>query len=103
MAGADDVRARLAELLGRPVARVGKVRKTDENPPRISVIDVISAITGQTGANAGHYYGRLQDAHPDVCSICTNVKFTDTKGRKGQKNTPVTDVRGIVPTLDSAT
>ena len=40
----DDAPAQLAALLGREAVRI---RKTDENPPRISIIDVVEAITGQ--------------------------------------------------------
>ena len=34
--------------------------------------------------------------HPDLTTICGQVKFTDCKGRKGNRGTPVIDVRGIV-------
>ena len=37
----DDIPAQLAALLGRKAVRI---RKTDETPPRISVIDLASAI-----------------------------------------------------------
>ena len=62
------------------------------SPPHVSVVDVVAAITGMTGANAGHYYERLRDSHPEVCTICTNYRFPG----RGQRNTPVTDARGIV-------
>ena len=38
----DDVPTQLAALLGREVV---SIRKTSETPPRISVIDVVEAIT----------------------------------------------------------
>ena len=92
----DDIRAQLAALLGKPLARIGQVRKTDETPPRVSVIDVICAVMGLNGNNAAMTFARLKDEHPDLTTICGQVKFTDCKGRKGNRGTPVIDVRGIV-------
>ena len=86
-----DIRQPLAALLGKEATDIANIRKTD-SPPRISVVDVVAAITGMTGANAGHYYERLRDSHPEVCTICTNYRFPG----RGQRNTPVTDARGIV-------
>ena len=45
----DGIPAQLAALLGHPVKRI---RITDETPPRISVIDVATAITGKHVRNA---------------------------------------------------
>ena len=92
----DGIRAQLAALLGKPLARIGQVRKTDETPPRVSVIDVICAVMGLNGNNAAMTFARLKDEHPDLTTICGQVKFTDCKGRKGNRGTPVIDVRGIV-------
>ena len=69
-----------------------QIRTTDETPARISVIDVVQAITDMTKSNAGHYYERIKDAHPEVCTNCTNFRF---RGR-GQRDTPITDIKGIV-------
>ena len=41
------------------------------------------------------FYYALQ-ACPIVSAKCTDVKFPDSRGRKGQRNTKVTDVCGIV-------
>jgi len=46
-------------------------------------------------SNAGHYFDRMKDVHPEVC--CTNFRF---RGR-GQRDTPITDVRGIIEALSS--
>ena len=75
----DDIRAQLAALLGKPLARIGQVRKTDETPPRVSVIDVICAVMGLNGNNAAMTFARLKDEHPDLTTICGQVKFTDCK------------------------
>ena len=61
-----DIRQQLAKLLGKPVARVGHVRKTDETPPRISVIDVATLVTGKSVRNAARDVGFVQDRHPEV-------------------------------------
>ena len=59
----DDVPAQLAALLGREAVRI---RKTDENPPRISIIDVVEAITGQAKNNAGKTLERIKESYPKV-------------------------------------
>ena len=69
-----------------------QIRKTDENLPQISVIDVVVAITGQTQSKSAVAFKRLQHDHPEVTANSSDFKF---RGR-GQRDTPVTDVRGIV-------
>ena len=59
----------LGALLGKEVK---KIRVTGEVPPRISTIDVVVAITGQTATNAGHYLDRLKANYPEVSSTSTN-------------------------------
>ncbi len=87
-----DIRQQLATLLGKEATEIANIRRTSGTPLRISVVDVVAAIAEQTGANAGHYFERLQNSHPEVCTSCTNFKFPG----RGQKHTPVTDARGIV-------
>ena len=68
----DDIPAQLAALLGREMVQI---RKTADDPPRVSVIDVVQALSGMTKSNAGHYVDRLKEAHPEVCADCTNYRF----------------------------
>ena len=89
MAEPPSIQQQLAALLGRDVKQV---RKTDEQPPRVSVIDVISAILGVSGNVAAVTMGRMKAEYPEVTSGCCDFKF---KGR-GQRDTPVTCVCGIV-------
>ena len=89
-----DIRQQLATLLGKET--VGPIRKTDEDPPRISIIDVIAVITGKDKNQAAEDLRRLTARHPDVKANCFNVKFRDSRGRRGQKDTLVTDARGMV-------
>ena len=79
----DDIPAQLAALLGRKTVRI---RKTGEAPPRVSVIDVVSAITGKDARHAAEQLRRLVAQYPDVDSNCVHVKFPDSRGRKGQKD-----------------
>ena len=53
-----------------------RIRKTAEDPPRVSVIDTIVVITGQSQANSGHTWQRLSQSYPDVCQSVTNFKFS---------------------------
>ena len=59
----EDIPAQLAALLGREVVNI---RKTSETPPRISVIDVVEAITGQAKNNAGKTLELIKESHPEV-------------------------------------
>ena len=86
----------LSDLLGR---KVKQIRKTDEVPPRISVIDVTVVITGQDANNAAKVLNRVRERFSDVTPFWSDVKFPDARGRKGQTATPVACVRGIVETL----
>ena len=89
----DGIPKQLAALLGRETVQI---RRTSETPPRVSVIDVISAITGKDGRHAAEQLRRLVAQYPDVDSNCVHVKFPDSRGRKGQKDTPSTCVKVIV-------
>ena len=79
----------LAALLGYPIKRI---RTTDEVPPRISVIDLATAITKKDANHAAQDVGYVKDRHPEVTQILGDFKFRG----KGQKHTPVTDTRGAV-------
>ena len=79
----------LAALLGRGTMQI---RKTNETPPRISIIDVAIAVTGKTHHDAAQDYRRLLNQYPEVGTNCSHLKFPG----RGQRDTPVVDVRGIV-------
>ena len=71
----DDIKTQLANILGRPLARIGQIRKTDETPPRISVIDVVIVITGKNPRNAARDVGFLKERYPDVTQKLSRVIF----------------------------
>ena len=58
-----DIQAQLSTLLGREVQQL---RITDDDPPYISVIDIVQAITGMAKNNAGNYFDRVKVSHPEV-------------------------------------
>ena len=64
----DDIPTQLAALLGK--RRVAQIRKTDENPPRISIIDVIATISGKDKNQAAEDLRRISAGHPEVKAIC---------------------------------
>ena len=72
-------------------AALARVRMTAESPLRVSVYDVIEAITSQDGNQAGLSFRRLAERFPEVQSICVNFKFPG----QGQRPTAVADARGI--------
>ena len=87
-----DLRTQLATLLGRDIHDIAIVRKTNESPPRISIIDVIAIIIQQKNRNAHNYFKRMKNTHPEICAHCEDYLFPGSK----QKKTPVTNARGIV-------
>ena len=91
MAGSseDDIPVQLAALFGRETVRI---RKTDEMPPRISVIDVVQAITGKDARHAAQEVRTICSAHPEVDQILVHFLFRG----QGQRKTYVTSVRGVI-------
>jgi hypothetical protein len=72
-------------------AALATIRKTTEDPPRISVYDLISAVVGNSAA-ARKAFSRLNE----VVTQCRNLhKFPGS----GQRPTPVVDARGAVEIL----
>ena len=82
MAGSsgDDIPTQLATLLGKEVVQI---RKTEETPPRVSVIDVISAFVGKDARHAAEQLRRLVAQYPEVDSNCVLFKFPS----RGQRDT----------------
>ena len=86
----DDIQHQLATLLGS--SAVGQIRKTDEEPSRISVIDVATLVTGKDARKAAQDVGFVKDRYPEVAQNLGLFKFTG----RAQRNTPVATCRGVV-------
>ena len=71
----DGIPAQLAAFLGHPIKRIWI---PDETPPRISVIDVATAITGKHVRNAA------RKKHPEVFQKLGHFRFP----RQSQRSTP---------------
>ena len=71
---------------------VRQIRKTAEDPPRVSVLDTISVITGLETNGSSVVYNRLKEQFPEVALTCSNFKFSG----RGQRETPVTCAKGAV-------
>ena len=67
-----------------------KIRKTDENPPRVAVFDLIAVMTGQRDA-ARKIYSRLVQTYSEAKAIISFHKF---KGR-GQQLIPVVPIADV--------
>ena len=74
---------------------VRRIRKTAEDPPRVSVIDTVALITGHSPTVCSHTLQRLKDSYPEVGSDWSNFRFAG----RGQRDTPVSDARGIVEVI----
>ena len=57
------------------------IRKTDETPPRIYVMNVAALITGKNHDAAAQDFRRMSERYPDVSAKCTDAKFPDSHGR----------------------
>ena len=88
----EDIPVQLATLLGKPTVRI---RRTGEVPPRVSIIDVVAAITSHSQSNSAVTFARLKEEYPDVVMNCSEARFPDARGHRGQKDTPVADAKGI--------
>ena len=84
-----DIQQELAKLLGREALQI---RKTREEPPRISVIDLATAITQKDATNAARDVGAVRERHPEVSQNLSDFKFPG----RGQRETPVANIRGAV-------
>ena len=67
----DDIPAQLAALLGRGRVRI---RKTNESPPRISIIDVVIAVTRKTHCDAAQDFRFLLIQYTEVGTNCSNLR-----------------------------
>ena len=84
-----DILAQLAALLGKEAVRI---RKTEEERPRISVIDVATLVTGKDARKAPQDVGFVKNRYPEVAR---NLGLFKCSGR-AQRNTPVATCRGVV-------
>ena len=57
----DGIPKQLAALLGRETVRI---RKTDENPPRMPIVDSIVAVSGGSQHDAARNLRRISDQSP---------------------------------------
>ena len=86
------IHGQFSTILGRGVKQL---RKTNDRPPRVSVIDTICAITDKDGRHAAEALRDLISKYPEVDGNIVHFKF---KGR-GQRETPITDARGIIEVI----
>ena len=86
----DDICKQLAAAVGEDVQQV---RKTAEVPPRVSVIDVLTAITGHDRNVAASDLRRLVAKYPDLRD---KVDFEYQFQGARQRKTPVAGVGAIV-------
>ena len=68
-----DLMASLTELTD---GTVNQIRKTAEDPPRISVYDVLQLVTGCSSQHSTQVYQRLVQNFPDVLTECVNFKVS---------------------------
>ena len=65
------------------------IRQTAEVPSRLSVFDVLGAVTGYPDNHSRVMFQRLRDAHPEIATVCCHAKFP------GKRPTPVVEIRNV--------
>ena len=81
----------MASLTSLNSESVRHIRKTAETPPRLSVLDVISLVTGHSSTVCSHTLQTLLQNYPDVGRHLSYFKFQG----QGQRETHVADAHGI--------
>ena len=84
-----DIQQELATLLGKAKRQI---RITRESAPRISVIDLATAITQKDAKNAARDVAAVRDRLPEVSQNLSDFKFPG----RGQRETPVANIRGAI-------
>ena len=51
---------------------VRQIRKTAEDPPRVSVYDVLQVVTGCSATNCSTVFSRVSEAFPEVITNCAH-------------------------------
>ena len=87
----------MASLSSLTDTAVKEVRKRVEDPPRVSVLDVIGAITGHTPSVCSHTLHTLLQNYLEVGSKLCIFKFSG----RGQRVTYVADAHGIAESVMS--
>jgi len=80
-----DFMASMSDYTKLDVEPLVGVRKTAEDPVRMSIFDVIQAVTGQAPSNCKHTWDRLVASYLDAMFSTSSFKFEG----QGQKETPV--------------
>ena len=78
----------MCEFSQLDAAALGRIRKTSEDPPRVSVYDLIGCVTGQS--NPHIVWNRLITAYPHFLQSVDYHQFDGS----GQRKTPVVDASG---------
>ena len=68
-----------------------RIRKTAERPPRVSVYDVMCAVTGATSCTVARTWKRLQKTYPEQTAGCHPFRFPT----HGGNYTPVATVQDM--------
>jgi hypothetical protein len=89
----------LAAVLGRDAANFPRIRKTDDAPPKYSVIDVVILVKGCNSDDAAKDFKRLRERYGDDRAQFPVISYTrlrDSIGRLSKHESPVAELEGIV-------
>ena len=85
-----EIRRELAQLLGKDVHSVNRIRTTEKCD--VSVIDVVMGVTGKTNNESAEAFRRLCEAYPEVGKKVPHFKFPG----RGQRETPIANLATMV-------
>ena len=82
-----------------PGLDLAQIRKTNENPPRISIVDLIRVITRVVNPNKT--WSDIKKGHPDIM-ITKNYHFSDDYRltKQGSKGSPVINASGAISIIN---
>ena len=81
-------------VVRQPVMDFKNIRKTNETPPRVSVIDLIAVVSKVN--NPREAWSGLQRAHPETVSLADSYKSNYKFPGRGNQTTPVINARGAI-------
>ena len=81
-------------VVRQPAMDFSNIRKTIETPPRVSVIDLIGAVTKNN--NPRDDWKKLRTSHPEVVANSYNFQDDWKFPGQGQSRSPVINARGAI-------
>ena len=70
-----DLMASMSSFSALDEQALRQIRKTAEDPPRVSVYDVMQVVAAVQPKHCSTVFERLQNDHPEITTACGNYNF----------------------------